>query len=77
MHDEYSKRAYSGTVSAIAVPILVNGVAVAALNMMYLRDMINAKEAAQKFLCPLNAAAQEIAKAFPSLAATRRLPAQE
>jgi IclR family mhp operon transcriptional activator len=66
MHEEYSKRAYRGVASAMGVPILVDRVAVASLNMTFLRDAFTPAEAAAKFLRPLQDAALEIANTIGS-----------
>jgi IclR family mhp operon transcriptional activator len=63
--ESYSRREYEGTIGTIGLPILVDGVAVAALNMIFLREAINFGTVLERCLDPLLKAAKEIADTFP------------
>jgi len=67
MDEEYSRREYGGLAGAIGVPVLVNGVAAAALNLMFLRNAIDGDGAAGRFLPLLRRAAAELGDAFAGL----------
>ena len=68
--ESYSRREYEGTIGTIGLPILVDGVAVAALNMIFLREAINFGTVLERCLDPLLKAAKEIADTFPAQAPT-------
>ncbi|PIW29728.1 MAG: IclR family transcriptional regulator [Rhodospirillales bacterium CG15_BIG_FIL_POST_REV_8_21_14_020_66_15] len=64
MHDEYSRTEYGRRISTIGVPILVDGVSMAAMNVLYLKNALSADEAVKTMLAPLEACAAEIAEAL-------------
>lgn len=67
MDEAYSAREYNGSASAIGVPILVQGMAKAALNVMYLREALSEAEAVDRFLPVLRQAAQDLSLTIPGL----------
>jgi IclR family mhp operon transcriptional activator len=67
MNEAYSTREYGGLASAIGVPVLVDGVAVAALNLMYLREAIERSDAVERLLPVLRQAASDLGSAFSGL----------
>lgn len=67
MDEAYAARDYGGMASAIGVPVLEGGVAIAALNLMYLRDAIDQGSVVQKLLPALQQAARELAEALSGL----------
>lgn len=67
MDDSYSARDYGGLASALGVPVLVGGVAVAALNLMYLREAIEYPAAVERLLPRLQQAAGELGVVFAGL----------
>lgn len=75
MNEAYSSRDYGGLASAIGVPVLVQGVAVAALNLMYLRDAIDQQGVVERLLPVLQQAARELGEAFSGL--WRQAPGRE
>lgn len=60
MDDAYATREYGGLASAVAVPVLVGGVAAASLNLMYLRDAIDRGDVVLRLLPMLREAAAEL-----------------
>jgi len=64
MDEAYAEREYRGLASAIGVPVLRGGRAVAALNLVYLRDTIRQEEVVGRFLPLLQDAATELATAL-------------
>jgi IclR family mhp operon transcriptional activator len=60
MDENYAAREYGGLASAIAVPVLVGGVAVASLNLMYLREAIGRNAVVENLLPLLREAAAEL-----------------
>lgn len=64
MHPDYRRISYDSTVSAVGVPILVNGHAVAALNVMFLTEAVDLEAAGPKLSPPLRQAAAQIAAAI-------------
>jgi IclR family mhp operon transcriptional activator len=67
MEESYARREYGGLASAIAVPVLAQGRAVASLNLMYLRDAMDLDTVVQRMMPLLRDAASEL-----SLAVGRR-----
>ena len=65
MDEGYAAREYGGLASAIAVPVLAGGVAVASLNLMYLRDAIAGQAVVERLLPLLRDAAAELGAALP------------
>lgn len=64
MHEEYSRRAYESSADSIGVPVLIGGVAACAMNLMYLREAMSAREAEQRYLGPLRETAARLAAAL-------------
>ncbi len=64
MDDGYSARDYGGLASAIAVPVLSGGLAVASLNLMYLREAMERATVVERLLPLLRQAATELAAAM-------------
>jgi IclR family mhp operon transcriptional activator len=64
MDDAYSAREYGGLASAIGVPVLLNGAAIAALNLMYLNEASQRDEIVRRFLPLLQDAARELSGAL-------------
>ncbi|MBP0443797.1 helix-turn-helix domain-containing protein [Roseomonas sp. SSH11] len=60
MDDAYASREYGGLASAIAVPVLAGGLAVASLNLMYLRDAIGLEGVVERMMPLLREAASEL-----------------
>jgi IclR family mhp operon transcriptional activator len=67
MDEDYAAREYDGLASAIAVPVLVGGVAVASLNLMYLREAIGRDAVVERLLPLLREAATELGGAVQTL----------
>jgi IclR family transcriptional regulator, mhp operon transcriptional activator len=67
MEDAYAAREYNGLASAVAVPVLAGGVAVASLNLMYLRDVIDRAAVVERLLPLLREAAAEVGAALARL----------
>ncbi|MBL6080498.1 helix-turn-helix domain-containing protein [Belnapia sp. T18] len=67
MDDAYAAREYSGLASAVAVPVLVGEVAVASLNLMYLRDVTDRSAVVDRLLPVLREAAVEVGFALAKL----------
>jgi len=67
MHDDYSEREYGGRFFAIGTPVQVNGVTVAALNMMLVREVAESKVGVLRFVGPLQRAALELGNALSSV----------
>ena len=64
MHPDYGRQSYTSTVSAIAVPVLIEERAVAALNVMFLTEALSPQQAGDKLASSLKAAASRIAAAL-------------
>jgi IclR family mhp operon transcriptional activator len=64
MHDEYSRTEYGRRISTVGVPILVDGVSVAAMNVLYLKSALKMEEAVETMLSPLQECAEEISRAL-------------
>ncbi|MCR0980796.1 helix-turn-helix domain-containing protein [Roseomonas populi] len=64
MDDAYAAREYGGLASAIGVPVLLDGVAVAALNLMYLNEATERDEVVRRLLPVLQGAAGEVSVAL-------------
>ncbi|MBN8939948.1 MAG: helix-turn-helix domain-containing protein [Rhizobiales bacterium] len=64
MTEAYSRQAYGSAVWAFSVPVMVSGVAVAALNLTLLREPMARDEAIDRFLKPVRLAAGRIAAAL-------------
>lgn len=67
MDEAYAARDYGGLASAIGVPVLQEGVAIAALNLMYLRDAIDQENVVRRLLPVLRQAAEELGAALRGL----------
>jgi IclR family mhp operon transcriptional activator len=67
MDEAYAEREYGGQASAIAVPVLVGGLAAASLNLMYLREAIDRAAVVDKLLPILRDAAAELGSAIAGL----------
>lgn len=67
MDDGYASREYGGLASAIAVPVLVGGIAAASLNLMYLREAIERAAVVERLLPVLRDAAAELGAAVAGL----------
>ncbi|WP_043339251.1 helix-turn-helix domain-containing protein [Belnapia moabensis] len=67
MDDAYAAREYGGLASAVAVPVLIGGVAAASLNLMYLRDAIERGTVVERLLPVLQEAAAELGTAVAGL----------
>ncbi|TPG49925.1 IclR family transcriptional regulator [Roseomonas nepalensis] len=67
MDEDYAAREYGGLASAIAVPVLVDGLAAASLNLMYLREAIDRAAVVDRLLPVLREAAGELAAAVAGL----------
>lgn len=67
MNEAYSGRDYGGMASAVGVPVLADGVAIAALNLMYLREAIDQASVVQKLLPALRQAAEELGAVLEGL----------
>lgn len=67
MDEAYSAREYGGLASSIGIPVLVEGRAMAALNLMYLRETIDRAGAVERLLPVLRQAAAELGQAFATL----------
>ncbi|SHJ58637.1 transcriptional regulator, IclR family [Roseomonas rosea] len=64
MDDAYAAREYGGLASAIGVPVLLGGHAIAALNLMYLNEAAQRDEVVRRFLPVLQEAAREVSEAL-------------
>lgn len=64
MDDCYSAREYDGLANAIGVPVMLNGAAIAALNLMYLREITGEAEVVSRFLPILQQAAGDLSAAL-------------
>ncbi|RKK04412.1 MarR family transcriptional regulator [Pseudoroseomonas wenyumeiae] len=64
MDDAYSAREYGGLASAIGVPVLLHGSAIAALNLMFLKEAAKREEIVPRLLPMLQAAAREVSDAL-------------
>jgi IclR family mhp operon transcriptional activator len=64
MDEAYSARGYGRLASAIGVPVLLNGNAIAALNLMYLNEAAGRDEIVRRFLPVLQGAAREVSDAL-------------
>ncbi|MFH5924360.1 IclR family transcriptional regulator domain-containing protein [Roseomonas xinghualingensis] len=67
MDEAYSDREYGGQASAVAVPVLVGGLAAASLNLMYLRETIERAAVVDRLLPLLREAASELGAAVEGL----------
>lgn len=61
MHPDYSRIEYRHAMNSVGVPIMVDGQVYAAINVLYLKNALNADQAARTLLKPLQAAAARIA----------------
>lgn len=61
MHGDYSRLEYRNQISAVGVPILVEGRAVAAMNVLFLKNALTVEDAAETLVPALKACAAEIA----------------
>jgi IclR family mhp operon transcriptional activator len=61
MHDDYSRLEYRHQISAVGVPVLAEGRAIAAMNVLFLKSVLPAAAAATSLVPALQAAAAEIA----------------
>jgi IclR family mhp operon transcriptional activator len=64
MHEAYSRQEYRNQISAIGVPILSDGRAVAAMNVLYLKNALSAETAAETLVPRLTDCAAQIAAAL-------------
>ncbi|WP_338664480.1 helix-turn-helix domain-containing protein [Pararoseomonas sp. SCSIO 73927] len=64
MDGAYAAREYGGLAGAIGVPVLLDGVAVAALNLMYLNEAAERDEVVRRLLPVLQGAAAEVSAAL-------------
>jgi IclR family mhp operon transcriptional activator len=62
MDESYAQREYGGLASAIAVPVLSGGCAMASLNLMYLREAMDLDTVVQRMMPLLRDAASELSK---------------
>ncbi len=69
MHEDYSRREYRRQISAVGVPVLAGGKAVAAMNVLFLKSALPVREAAATLVPALQAAAAEVADALAPAAA--------
>jgi IclR family mhp operon transcriptional activator len=60
MHEEYSRREYGGQLWAIGTAVLVAGEAIAALNMMLVKDIAKSSQDIQRYVAALRRAAGEL-----------------
>ena len=70
MHEDYSRRAYESSADSIGVPVLIGGVAACAMNLMYLREAMGAREAEERYLTPLRETAARLASALAKIRPT-------
>ncbi len=61
MDAEYSRLEYDNKISSIGVPIIANGKVQASINVIYLKNALTAKKAAETLLLPLQKTAQLMA----------------
>ena len=64
MHPSYSRADYGNQLSAIGVPILRDGVAIAAMNVLFLKSAIPLEKAVETLLPGLRKSAEKIAAAL-------------
>jgi len=64
MHDDYSRSEYRSLISAVGVPVLAEGRAIAAMNVLFLKSVVPTKTAAETIVPRLKDCAAKIAGAL-------------
>ena len=69
MHEAYSEREYGGRFWAVGMPVMVNGVTIAALNMMLVRDTPKSRDGVLRHAAQLRRAVLKLGEALSSVSA--------
>lgn len=62
MHPAYNEREYNGLAGSLGVPVLVDGIAIASVNVLFINDVIDRDAVTPRYVSVLRAAADKLGK---------------